>query len=312
MKKCFFLFAFLLSAIITYSQSNLKMSVNPDSIKVGEWANLKWELSVPAGAKVIQTPNFPDSMPSGVEVIERKEVLKTTGNGKDIYNQQLIVSAYDSGFFTIPSIEAKIFDGTDSVNLFYDSLFLYCTTVPVDTSAVAKDVKDIIDVKEEASYKWIWYVLGAVLLAAIGLGVYFYIRKKRKKVSEEEDLVRINPTEYTLERLQKMLESRKWYSVLPKDFYTELVEILRKYLIHAHEIKAEEMLSSELLDAISRNNFSENSISLLKDILSISDMAKFAKYKPEIGQHEKSVVDAISFVKETQPVEKNIEKHEMD
>lgn len=55
----------------------------------------------------------------------------------------------------------------------------------MDTSAVAKDVKDIIDVKEEASYKWIWYVLGAVLLAAIGLGVYFYIRKKRKKVSEE-------------------------------------------------------------------------------------------------------------------------------
>ena len=43
----------------------------------------------------------------------------------------------------------------------------------MDTSAVAKDVKDIIDVKEEASYKWLWYVLGAVLLAAIGLGVYF-------------------------------------------------------------------------------------------------------------------------------------------
>ena len=57
--------------------------------------------------KVIQTPNFPDSMPSGVEVIERKEVLKTTGNGKDIYNQQLIVSAYDSGFLQFLPLKQK-------------------------------------------------------------------------------------------------------------------------------------------------------------------------------------------------------------
>jgi len=312
MRKVAVLLILTFIAAMAGAQNDLKVSLKPDSIRVGELTELQWQFTVPAGTIVLQLPSVPDSMPSGIEVIERKDIVTEKKNGREIYKQLLTVSAYDSGTFVVPALRALLRKNNDTTEILSDSLILYCTTVPVDTTAAVKDVKDIYEVDSRKSFQWLWFVLGGAVLAAAGIFLYFFLRKKRKPSLPDEAIIWINPSEQALASLRKMQESRSWYGISPKDFYTELVEILRKYLIYSRNIKAEEMLSSELLEAVSKEGFPANSIYTLNGILRISDMAKFARFKPEPGQFEKSISDAIAFVIETTPAETKTESHGMD
>jgi len=256
-------------------------------------------------------PVVPDSMPSGIEVVKKKEIITEKKGKRDIYTQQLSVSAYDSGYFAIPALSALVLQDNDTMEILSDSLMLYCTTVPVDTTKAVKDIKDIYEVENKPSWEWLWYLIAGVLIAAAGVFIFLRLRKK-KPVIPVEEIVWVNPAEAALNALRRMQESRSWFSVSPKDFYTELVEILRKYLIYSRDIHAEEMLSSELIDAVIKADLPSESIRTLRGILNVADMAKFARFRPEPGQYEKSVSDAISFVVETRPVETNTDSNGMD
>jgi len=311
MRKPAALLIFIFIALGLQAQNDIKVSLSRDSISIGELSDFQWQLSLPAGTKILQMPLVPDSMPSGIEVVKKKDVITEKKGKHYIYKQQLSVSAYDSGYFAIPALSALFLQNNDTVEIFSDSLMLYCTTVPVDTTKAVKDIKDIYEVEGKTSWNWLWYVLAGILIAAAGVYLYFRLRKK-KPVIPVEEIVWINPAEAALTALRKMQESRSWFNVSPKDFYTELVEILRKYLIYSRGIHAEEMLSSELIDAVTKAELPAESVHTLRGILNVADMAKFARFRPEPGQYEKSVSDAIAFVIDTKPVETNTDSNGMD
>lgn len=311
MRKPVAFLVFLFAVICVSAQTDFKVSLSRDSIRIGELSQMQWQLSLPGGTKVLQMPVVPDSMPSGIEVVKKKDVVTEKKGARDIYKQQLSVSAYDSGYFSIPALSAIIQQGDDTVEILSDSLLLYCTTIPVDTTKAVKDIKDIYEVDEKTSWKWLWYVLTGILIAVAGIFIYLRLRKN-KSVIPAEEIVWINPAEAALAALRKMQDSRAWFNVSPKDFYTELVEIIRKYLKYSRDIHAEEMLSSELINAVSKKELPVASIQNLRGILTVADMAKFARFRPEPGQYEKSVSDAIDFVNETRPVETNTDNNGMD
>lgn len=305
----FLLVLFLITELS--AQNSLKVSLKRDSISVGELSELQWQLSVPSGTKVLQMPMVPDSMPSGIEVVNKKNIETKKKGAQDIYKQTYSISAYDSGFFAIPSFSAFVLQNNDTVELMSDSLMLYCTTVPVDTTKAVKDIKDIFEVEGKFSWMWLWFVIAGILIAAVGIYLFYKFRK-RKVQTPAEELVWIDPVDAALKALYKMKESRSWFSISPKDFYTELVDILRKYLIYSRNIQAAEMLSSELIDAVTKNGIKQECIDELNEILKIADMAKFARFRPDPGKYENSVDQAISFVNNTKPIETNTDNDEMD
>jgi len=302
------------------AQQKIKVSLKPDSIRIGELSELRWEFSVPAGTKIVSMPLVPDSMPSGIEVVQREKVQTSKKDGVDTYSQKCMVSAYDSGYFSVPALLAQAGNGKDTFSLKSDSVRLHCTTVPVDTSANIKEIKDIytdIEPGESAAEAakgllkqwWFWALVAALI---IGGFLFWYWRKKKKPETTEIKTIQVSPAEMALQELRKMRENRSWFKLTPKDFYTTLVDILRKYLLETRDIQAEEMLSSELIDAAIEAGFATTAISSLRSILQIADMAKFAKYKPEPGQFELSIEEAIEFVQQTRPVELKQESHGMD
>lgn len=302
------------------AQQKINVSLKPDSIRVGELSELTWEFTVPSGTKIVSMPVVPDSMPSGIEVVQREKVQTSKKNGVDIYSQKCMISAYDSGYFSVPALFAKAGNGKDTFSLSSDSIRLYCTTVSVDTNANIKEIKDIYtDVEPGESTAeaakgllkqwWFWLIVAALIVGAIW---FWFWRKKKKPQVAETKTHKLTPAELALDELRKMRENRSWFRLTPKDFYTAVVDILRKYLLETRDIQAEEMLSSELIDAVIKAGFPLNAITSLRSILQIADMAKFAKYKPEPGQFELSIEEAIEFVQQTRPVEINTESHGMD
>ncbi|PKP03264.1 MAG: hypothetical protein CVU11_08915 [Bacteroidetes bacterium HGW-Bacteroidetes-6] len=306
---------FLLLIVIAFSanaQQRIRLSMSPDSIRVGELSTVLWSFDVPAGSKVVLMPQIPDSLPGGIEVIDKQQIITEKLNGSQRTSQKLTVSVYDSGNFVFPALQAMCVSGTDTVLLQSDSLFLYATTVPVDTTAAVKDVKDIYDVPEETDFRWLWYVVGGVLLAIVAFFIFNFIRKRRKQIPvAEEEVVWENPVERALEALRKMQENRDWMSMLPGDFYKEVTDILRKYLFYAHHIHAAEMVSSEMMNAVLAAAMPAQANAKLLSVLQVADMAKFARFKPQPGMFEKSLGDAIAFVEETRPVELNLTDNEM-
>ena len=96
-------------------------------------------------------------------------------------------------------------------------------------------------------------------------------------------------------------EEKLWQGGQDKQYYTRLTDILREYLDGRFSINAMEMTSTEILDALRRNNETRVVERHMKEILNVADFVKFAKMRPLADDNEASMRYAITFVEETKP-----------
>ncbi|PLW92243.1 MAG: hypothetical protein C0592_11720 [Marinilabiliales bacterium] len=286
-----------------FAQDTILIKLKPKKIRVGEISEMKWTATLPKDASVLEMTELPDSFPSGIEVLERFDIDTTTNGNKLTLSQKLNISAYDSGAFVIPVLKLTYLDAdADTQMIFSDSVFLQCITVPVDTAQAFKDVKDIYEVEYKKPFPW-WIVFAALGAAVIAFFVIRYIRKRKKTKPVEviEETVYMSPSEEALSKLRRMREERSWTKVNAKLFYTDLTDVIRRYLERQFNIQAEEMVSSEILDAINKKSISYGAAKKIEPVLKLADYVKFAKYKPVPGDYEESLANAIDFVEDTKP-----------
>lgn len=161
-----------------------------------------------------------------------------------------------------------------------------------------------IDAEEKTMWDYLmeYWWLGALFLAAI---IAFFIRNRLKNrpvpepVIQEETPVEepvIPPSVIALERLKKLKDERMWETAGEKQYVSELTEIIREYIENRFDIKALEMTSSEILQAMQADLLNEIQLEQLSNTLNVADMIKFAKSKADASLHEKFVDDAIDMV----------------
>ena len=94
------------------------------------------------------------------------------------------------------------------------------------------------------------------------------------------------------------------------EFYTQLTDVLRRYIHERYGVNSLEMTSGEILNII-RTKAEEDSVyENLKQVLTVADLVKFAKFTPEAEQNESDYTKVYYFVEETKPVEVNPEAEE--
>ena len=97
--------------------------------------------------------------------------------------------------------------------------------------------------------------------------------------------------------LDNLAEKKLWQNGRDKEFHTELTEILRQYIEARFAVPAMEKTSDEILDELYELAESQKaSLANLKQILSIADLVKFAKYHPYADENQ-------LFVEQTKKVE---------
>ena len=117
-----------------------------------------------------------------------------------------------------------------------------------------------------------------------------------------------------ISELDKLKAEKIWLQGREKEFYSKLTDILRTYIFEREGINAMEMTSGEILNEIRKITEVESVYENLKQILSTSDLVKFAKYKPYPDENDLSLVNAYFFVNQTRepdPVVKE-EKNETE
>ncbi len=279
--------------------ATVKAVLDSQKILIGDQINL--DLSVEFTHDTpITWPAFKDTITGQIEIVQSSipdTIKKKTG--ETIIHQRLVITSFDTGVIVLPPI-TFIFNNDSSQTLSTEELTILVSDVAVEMEEEIKDIKEPYDVP----FNWKkWLLYGLIILLVLGLIVaaILLIRKRRRK--PEELLARPKPKrpahEIALEKLEELRQKKLWQNDQTKQFYIELSDITREYIEFRFDVLALEMTTDETIWALKREGLEELKMAPLKRLLQMSDLAKFAKYKPVSNENEQSFDIARMFVNST-------------
>lgn len=271
--------------------------VDSTNYLVGDPITVHVLIEHPAGATV--RPVQEDTL-EGFALLQR---LPMVPQGDRASATGVVVARYDSGDVVVPPlVYFYALPGASPDTVSTPPVTVTVHTVPVDTAQAFKDLKPPLSVPwtlaEIALY------LGILLLAA-GLGYLAYrYWKKRKQVQRGEVYVPPPKPAHVLayEELARLKEKNLWQQGLVKEYYTEVTEVLRRYIERRFSVMALEQTTDEILDGLRSQQPGDGVMERTEKILRRADLVKFAKHQPGISEHEETIAVVYDVVDKTKIV----------
>ncbi|MGB0896003.1 MAG: hypothetical protein ACPGU9_05225 [Flavobacteriaceae bacterium] len=279
-KVSFIILCALLFVTGSFAQQ-VKTAIDTTSIQIGE--ELKLMLSVEANSTDLVV--FPEVKSMGLlEVIESYKTDTLKHSKSYILNKTYGLTQFDSGHYVVPqqkiNINGKVFKT--------DSLQVEVRDVLLDTvKQKLYDIKPIIEVEKpsEGFPKWIIYLLiGLVVIAGIVYVLFFRTSKDEREAEQK-----LPPFEEAIQHLKALDDNELLANQEYKKYYSELTDVLKRYLDEKVYDNALESTSDELIEKLEllrdsgKLPISKEIISELTQVLRTSDLVKFAKSQPDEG-----------------------------
>lgn len=316
MKRKFLLLVFTLcsfSSLIRAQEYHAETIVDSTHILIGDHLNINLTVKAPAGKPVI-IPQINQEIlgDNGIEWIQNS-LLDTLSEGNtSTYRQTITVTSFEEGQYIFPAI--PVVDTDSSLLAQTESFSFNVTTIAVDTTAAYKDIKLPVRVpltfKELVPYMLI--TLGSLII--LGLIVFFILKYRNKKqtqtrTSRPKPAVRSDIA--ALEALEALRKKKLWQAGKVKQYYSELTEIVRIFIDQRFEINAMEMVSEEIMAALAMKDTDTEAYNKLKDLLTVADLVKFAKWDPLPDDHDRCFKDAREFVELNAPEPQDLSRTEL-
>jgi len=182
--------------------------------------------------------------------------------------------------------------------------------VPLEIASVLKGPQDQpADLKPPARlppppFPWKKAGLAALALALLAAAVFFYVRRKRPApvTVAAPALPGIPPHELAYQELERLLASSLLQEGRLKEFHVELSEIIKRYLAGRFGIETLEKTSEEVLLEMKRARVGSESMGLVREFFSTTDLVKFAKHHPPEEEVRGTVDGAYRLVDRTKLV----------
>ena len=280
------------------AQTSVTARLDTAKALVGQVVALDIKVVQPQGIEVFW-PLLNDSI-GGVDLINSGEAdtQKTSGD-QLLITRRFELMPFDSGNFVIPALVFNVRSPKGNQELATDPLKLEVFYMPVDTTKEIKDIAPLIEVK----YDWKNALLIAAGILLIAIAAWFLYKKFKK---EKETIIvapdKLKPShELALEELEQLRLAGLWQQGRIKEYYTELTDILRRYISTRWNINAMELTSDEILSAGFVKLLGNEDRARLQFILNTADLVKFAKALPIAADHENCMLNAVEFVKASIP-----------
>lgn len=307
LKHILFVATLIFCSNIFLGQIRVSAVLDSSKIRIGEQVKLDLYVNYDASQRdlKIQWPSIGDTITGKVEVVSITPIDTTIPdkNNPTIYqqHQQILVSAYDSGYFAVPGFKFIVNDDTTRP-FFTETLLLEVHTVPTDTSITkTKDIKPPFN--EEFNWKWyldyIYWGLGIVafIAAVILLTVYFTKRNKQLVIIPEKPKIPAHIT--ALATLEKIKAEQVWKEGHVKEYYSSISDAVRLYIEERFNVNALESTTDEIMKAFRTQVVDKQSKEKLEQTLTLSDLVKFAKLAPIEDEHKFTLQNAFDFVNGT-------------
>ena len=224
----FLLLLILQAATDGYAQNistpNVATVVNKKSITLGEQIELTIAYRYPASETPSTLPGINDTF-AHFEVVERLKADTTLSADFRQVTQKLLVTSFDSGHWTIPSLLLSVGKKTYSS----DTIGIDVNTIKLEGNEY-NDIKEIIEV-EEPPFDWLLW--GGILISAIlvAAAVWYYIKKRKQAPPVEKRFdTKLTPLDQALHDLEMLKKEGLHDKGEMKTFYTKAGDILKIFL----------------------------------------------------------------------------------
>ncbi len=292
------------SSLSSYAQEvdkgiNYSARLDTNLIVIGDQINLLLSVEQPKGVK-IEFPAFKDSIGSGVEIIQQNPqdtIQMESGNIK--VNKNFLITSFNDGVHKMNPFEFKIHEENLMNIIRTDTLLLGVKTFEIDTSKANFDI--IMPIHTPIAFAEIApWVFGGLLLVAIIVLLFLYLRKRKKN---QPLFTKVKPKEpahvIALRKLDEIKHQKLWETGKVKEFHSELTDTIRFYLDERFKLSTIESTTDEIITAVKSVDQESEWHVKLKEILERADLAKFAKFSPLQDENEMSLKYAYKIIETT-------------
>ncbi len=279
--------------VLTAAAPNLDFDLSPRKITIGDPIEVSITITAPPGGTV----TWPAAEQFAPAEIIKSDTTQSKGDRRSI---RYTISLFEPGSKKLPVLPILLVTPSGTDTLWVDPGMIEVVSSATDTT--------LRDIRPPKLIPWTFkemlpYIIGG--LAALGLAALAYYLWRKAKLRRGEIPVYIPPPPppdvTAMRRLEELRVKRLWQDGHVKEYHSELTDILKEYLGTRYDFNAPEMTSEELLIERKRWAESDDLFSSMRRILNIADFVKFAKFKPDPHDHEKSLELAFSFVEATRP-----------
>lgn len=292
----------LLTTVLAQAQEQVIINSQVDRAKILIGDVVRYSLRVSHAPDVTVEMPTPGSNLGMFELRDYQLLPPKKEEGKIILGADYLISTFDTGEFEIPALQVTYTLKGDTARYTLSSEPIRILVQSLNPS----EAGDIRDIKPPLVPPRDWRSIllkvgGGVLLIAAAVAAWWYVRRRRqgKSILPERQAPPRPAHEIALEELKALVASDWLATGKHKAWHSELADIIRRYIQGRYGIDAPEMTSRQLLGALDKYGLEEKWLPGLKELLSICDMAKFAKYVPEAAETERLISTAFDFVQGT-------------
>jgi hypothetical protein len=284
------IFVFILALFAQLpAQVEANLRLNKDTLWLGSPDTLWLELEQERNLTVLW-PLLSDSLGPHLEILSKTplDTLATKDSNTLRYRQGVQVVSYDSGAWVLPTIPFQYLDKQDTIFAEFPEKSIVVLAPAVDLSKDIRGIEGVLD----PGYHWMewlpWLLLSLGLITLFVFAVKWWLRRKQKQKEipvpiPQEELV--NPLEEALQSLEIIRKRADWKQGKVKVYYSDLVDLMRRYIERSYGVEVSEMTSAEWLSWWQRSGLAKQDGGKLKQLLQLADMVKFAKQNPTDQEH---------------------------
>lgn len=291
--------------------AKISAKIAQPAIIMGDKTVLKVQIVADRGANG-RFPIFDGVAPDGVatlrgDTIELGASFKKSsidlGSGREQIDYEISVQAFDSGYYSLPPI--AYVTGHDTV--YSERLSLKVLPVPARADDEMSDYTPVMPADKGPFWDslplWLleWWWIGAVLLLLAASMTFFLIRYKRVGLRRRARL--LPPYEEACKALDALRAKQLWQNGHEKEYYTELIDIMRRYISRRFEMPAMEMTTGQILVGVEKHERLRPYLDRFRAVLAVADFAKFANMRCTPEENEGAYSEVRSFVEHTRPTE---------
>ncbi len=294
----------MVSVVSAIAQPQISVSVDTNKILIGDLIKLQLAVSNVDKSSQVIWPVTQDIFKQ-LEIIDEQKIDTSTKGAIMNLHKSLIISAYDSGTFTIPELKFLIINGQQIDTLISNPIAIQVRTLDVDTTKDYMPLKANLD----APIYWyeLWYVWVIIVGVVVLIIVVYLVTKQFKKSRNKIPQSKISLFDATIGQLQalkkKDLPSQGSY----KQYYSELSEIVKTYIDQRFQLQSLEQTTAEVLQISKRTPLLKKNRTELKLILRTADLVKFAKAQPNEQQLQEAMEAAFRLVNQTKQREEEVQ-----
>jgi hypothetical protein len=288
----------VLFAAAAYGQEP-RVTARTDSAqyKIGEWVLLHVSAELPADVDSL-APAVKDSV-GAFEILNIDASRAASGHQEWVFK----LTMFDTGNVFVPPVAFSYKHRQDTLQriAYSNPISLSLVSIPFDPKGDIKDIKPPLD----APWKFedfLPYLIALLILALAAIGYYYY-RKWKKR--HDEGFVPVKPSippgQVALTALRLLEDKHLWQQGKVKQYYSEVTEIVRRFIEDQYGVLALESTSDEILAQLLKLPEAQALLKEFRSFFTTADLVKFAKYIPAPEEHDHELRWAYEIVRAMVP-----------